>query len=789
MADTGSRPSGLPIYDSLNVKTREIRILSILSSPSPSTLQCKLEKTSLLDPTTYAALSYCWGNPEDTTTILVNDVPTLVTVNLADALRQLGKMGVVRVWADALCINQADKQERGHQVLHMNHVYSKATTTYAWLGRGTSHDSLGIVQLRQWIKCCTDTTLCLETSHLRTSTSNCGSQAQVSAEEKAEMASEISTSEYASRNLHAACERCVREFQYMALWRFFSCEYWRRRWIIQELVVAPQVMILWGSLELGLKDLEIVMTRSKISAFWSPGLRTASMPLETVFDIRRRYQEGNKLSLLAISYESRSFQSKEPHDKLYALHGICDDWAELTSVPDYSLEPEAIARQVTRALIWKTKRLDAILINSLTVTSTNLPSWAPDWLRAEPLPWEAYKLGSLRSSLSRLLIPSPEDGVELSSNVLSVRGAVLATIKDATSPFRTSIIVHREELLENRADLFKTKTKRSLERLSPTYYYDEAWLMDVITACLTIESRRFIHLITGSRNERSMRLYAMQRQIFDLVHSDTPQISQHNVPESGESTEVLDRRAFCQWLILHRDFWVDGRNLEEWLQYRYSRYIRLHFLDSGWGYFVTFIQAIAPFGLPVIIWWRQILPKYRLEDPNDPGGPVTADSAFPKIMLGVVGFMASVLTVIFFVARLCKFVKWKRRMREARQQTQKVIPPTSRQQVRASRRLITTMNGLLGTTTFAVEAGDKICFIAGCDKPIVLRQVQATGRVQYRVVGTCSIYLCLEPATPDVCRDSLLNLLNSEDYLNDPGHIITLLGHVESGVLKVLELV
>lgn len=65
-------------------------------------------------PPQYIALSYCWGDENVTQDIIVNGCRKAVTVNLAEALRQLSDRTYreVMVWAGALCINQQDSQER-----------------------------------------------------------------------------------------------------------------------------------------------------------------------------------------------------------------------------------------------------------------------------------------------------------------------------------------------------------------------------------------------------------------------------------------------------------------------------------------------------------------------------------------------------------------------------------------------------------------------------------------------------------------------------------------------------
>jgi hypothetical protein len=68
----------------------------------------------------YAALSYTWGNMHDTTEIVLNGSPAIVTVNLYIALRHIrhisGLLGnllqPLYLWVDALCINQQDQSEK-----------------------------------------------------------------------------------------------------------------------------------------------------------------------------------------------------------------------------------------------------------------------------------------------------------------------------------------------------------------------------------------------------------------------------------------------------------------------------------------------------------------------------------------------------------------------------------------------------------------------------------------------------------------------------------------------------
>ena len=110
---------------------------------------CTLEPTPLSNLPDYTALSYCWGSPDDTRTVVVNGTNIQVTRNLYDALERLSIMRVSRLWVDALCINQGDTQERGHQVQLMKSIYSKATEVLAWIGKSSEDSSQAMVALKR----------------------------------------------------------------------------------------------------------------------------------------------------------------------------------------------------------------------------------------------------------------------------------------------------------------------------------------------------------------------------------------------------------------------------------------------------------------------------------------------------------------------------------------------------------------------------------------------------------------------------------------------------------------
>lgn len=124
------------LYKPLRKQHLEIRLLKILvPNKLDSVLNCTLEIVHLDRAPKYKALSYAWGNPSMTAEILVNEHPFQTTLNLKAALQNFrDTIPGIRLWVDAICVNQNDLAERGHQVQLMKSIYSRAEEKYVWLG-------------------------------------------------------------------------------------------------------------------------------------------------------------------------------------------------------------------------------------------------------------------------------------------------------------------------------------------------------------------------------------------------------------------------------------------------------------------------------------------------------------------------------------------------------------------------------------------------------------------------------------------------------------------------------
>jgi len=96
----------------------------------------------------FAALSYVWGDKNNTSTLVINGKPTQVTANLMSALRQFQADAEFedgfKLWVDAISINQKNPDERAYEVQRMRDIYGRAWTVVAWLGLEADQSNLAI---------------------------------------------------------------------------------------------------------------------------------------------------------------------------------------------------------------------------------------------------------------------------------------------------------------------------------------------------------------------------------------------------------------------------------------------------------------------------------------------------------------------------------------------------------------------------------------------------------------------------------------------------------------------
>ncbi|KAI1329872.1 HET-domain-containing protein [Xylariaceae sp. FL0255] len=382
-----------------------IRLLHLLPATSRAAkLECELIETDIPDNShenlqpacsidaphdhaSYQALSYTWGDPNFTSSLHVvargdtEEAPATptgvigITENLHSALQNLRDSNRILVlWVDAVCIDQTNIPERNSQVSNIPQIYAGAASVLVWLGTDDLHSS---------------GRLCL---------SFFTDLAAVIANEDPQQRYSVSWRKRLKIN------KMISDFLSIAqpspIGPLLSRPWFRRRWIVQEVVLAKDVTvhcgetsIPWAALEAGLAELY----KNDMGGF-SRNERTV---LRTMSHIRNAKSGAKSQVPLDTLVEFETFLCADPRDRLYALYGVIRKWVPSsmdhetrTGKVDYAL---SIGDVFTNFAILMLRLVDILLpgtsyhpVTHLLQLATaiqqpigqeisSIPSWVPDW--------------------------------------------------------------------------------------------------------------------------------------------------------------------------------------------------------------------------------------------------------------------------------------------------------------------------------------------------------------------------------------------------------------------------
>ena len=124
------------IWSNLALDKNSIRLVDILPGTGEEPLEVHVAVHALKDVSRrYEALSYVCGKDKTKYGITLNGVKFEVFANLHNALTWLRQAtSTRRTWIDAMCINQASKNQKSKEIQNMGPIYSQAKTVTIFLG-------------------------------------------------------------------------------------------------------------------------------------------------------------------------------------------------------------------------------------------------------------------------------------------------------------------------------------------------------------------------------------------------------------------------------------------------------------------------------------------------------------------------------------------------------------------------------------------------------------------------------------------------------------------------------
>lgn len=403
------------IYSPLSVSKKEIRLLHLLPPPSPLTsvdssetlLYATLTTVSLLQTPLpeFKALSYVWGPPPHLTSAdtpryyihLNGGNPLPIRPNLyrylshhnaaPDNNNDNNNNNDARLWIDAVCINQSDIPERNSQVRLMGEVYRSAASVISWIGWEPVLVD-GLKRLKEISAIWRDSRYhprgpspSPSVEGLRDSRSGAGSEPEMNAPSRFLEASRELWRDGAEKKLHG-------------LFTLLLSDYWRRVWIVQEMILARRETHVYVCGRDAASDAEVEAFCECVTACFGGEKPDAvshqvwmSMERVALWEVRmqagfRSVRRGDaRPSLMFVLQVSGTRQSTDPRDAVYGL---------LNVIPDHGIVPD-YAKPVAEVYVdWAVKTMLAQGNMDLVsyaapggeqeedVTDLDLPSWVPD---------------------------------------------------------------------------------------------------------------------------------------------------------------------------------------------------------------------------------------------------------------------------------------------------------------------------------------------------------------------------------------------------------------------------
>ncbi|KAI0198823.1 hypothetical protein F4808DRAFT_434578 [Astrocystis sublimbata] len=263
----------------------------------------------------YCAISYTWGDEDETETIQLDKQDFRVRGNLWSCLYHLGLSALTSrtssryLWVDAVCIDQTNTSEKNAQVRVMDEIYRNASYVSIWLGSAPRVEAPDV-----WLP---------------------------------------------QHRVYVPARRFIRRtsnFQWMDhIEALIDHPYWSRYWVIQECLLAQSLQVHYGEhvapwayfrdyLRYGTGiDLPSILQDSRVPEMIDSGKRGLALLLARPpndMDIARQQRPLEEL----IEHHRHS-QCKDPRDRVFALLGLVEvvERRNLERFfPDYSLSVDRV---------------------------------------------------------------------------------------------------------------------------------------------------------------------------------------------------------------------------------------------------------------------------------------------------------------------------------------------------------------------------------------------------------------------------------------------------------------
>jgi hypothetical protein len=374
------------MYNELRIG--EFRALSVLQCHP---LMVRLETLDFNKSPRYAALSYTWGSapynkgrPRDSTyQIVVNGVTWPVQQNLHDALEHLSSKIQnldIPLFVDAICINQADMNERASQVCQMREIYENAELVVGWLGVpfDERETQLAVAQMQRFHQV-------LRSQNAAEGNNVYNVPLATSPEDETLFPRKPDSPTYTA---------------WMGINEMFNAKYWLRAWIMQEATGPAKTWFYCGPYRFDKVQLSATVyfghlysghVGANLDFVRNIGMGGSAARLSGFRELDGSFPSGRSRStrLIDLCQSFRNTKSTDSRDKVYAPRNLATDLNASQMSPDYTRSTEQVYTDLAKLYLQKDGNLDFLgfVVHpapdsaQMHGESQNVytPSWVPDW--------------------------------------------------------------------------------------------------------------------------------------------------------------------------------------------------------------------------------------------------------------------------------------------------------------------------------------------------------------------------------------------------------------------------
>ena len=349
------------------LSSQEIRVLEFeYNYFELNQLECTLKRVPL--NSYYHALSYTWGDECNTVAINVDGLRFEITRNLLAALQRISLLRSPEktvLWIDAICINQGDISEKSSHLRRMREIYAGAYSTFAWLGEGSDRSDHAMTYFGRF-------------------------------SDGVDMDKVLKEDKYDKPMLHGLkVDQLLREYEenrsaWYGLGDLTIRQYFRRLWIVQEVIVSGTVIAICGTSCLPFYILTSMLALANDHGLEIAPLEEGTLSLRSTYYqatithlhlFRTRHREGDLPLRQWVSMYAFRQECADDRDRVWALLGLASDrYAPELAGIRYEDSVNDTYEAIASHIIKSGDDLDYICLGHGLDRSTELglPSWVPD---------------------------------------------------------------------------------------------------------------------------------------------------------------------------------------------------------------------------------------------------------------------------------------------------------------------------------------------------------------------------------------------------------------------------